>query len=95
MNDYLDHKNGNDEINREFLRPFSGGSRMIQMGLLSPLEVLGEALFFFLIASIIGIYLTWVAGPYVLVLGLVGMISGIFYTGKRFSWLNTGLNVLL
>ncbi len=95
MNDYLDHKNGNDEANREFLRPFSGGSRMIQMGLLSPLEVLGEALFFFLIASIIGIYLTWVAGPYVLVLGLVGMISGIFYTGKRFSWLNTGIGEIL
>ncbi len=95
MNDYLDHKNGNDEANREFLRPFSGGSRMIQMGLLSPMEVLAEALFFFLVASVIGIYLTWTRGPFILVLGLVGMISGIFYTGKRFSWLNTGLGEIL
>lgn len=95
MNDYLDHKNGNDEANREFLRPFSGGSRMIQLGLLSPMEVLAEALFFFLVASIIGIYLTWTRGPYILVLGLVGMISGIFYTGKRFSWLNTGMGEIL
>lgn len=95
MNDYLDHKNGDDEANREFLRPFSGGSRMIQMGLLTPLEVLVESLFFFLAASLIGIYLAWTRGPFILVLGLTGMISGIFYTGKRFSWLNTGIGEIL
>ena len=29
LNDYFDHRSGNDEANREFVRPFSGGSRVI------------------------------------------------------------------
>lgn len=95
INDYLDHKNGNDEANKEFLRPFSGGSRMIQMGLLSPMEVLAEALFFFLIASFIGLYFAWTKGPFILVLGFVGLMSGYFYTGKSFSWLKMGIGEIL
>ena len=31
VNDYFDHKSGNDDANWEFVRPFSGGSRAIQL----------------------------------------------------------------
>ncbi len=79
INDYWDHKSSNDEINKEYVRPFTGGSRMIQLGLLSPKEVLGEALFFFVVGSIIGFYLIWVRGPLVLLLGAIGIFSGFFY----------------
>ena len=56
-NDYFDHKSGNDEINKDYIRPFSGGSRMIQKGLLSPSEVLLGSLVFFALGVSIGLYL--------------------------------------
>ena len=89
-NDYYDHKSGNDEVNKEFVRPFSGGSRTIQQGLLTPREVLGGALLFFAIAASIGVYLSLVNGPIVLVLALVGLVSGFFYTAPPFNWASKG-----
>ncbi len=79
-NDYFDHLNRTDEINIEFISPFTGGSRMIQEGLLTPREVITQALILFALGSLIGLYLAWARGPAVLVLGLIGLFSGFFYT---------------
>jgi 1,4-dihydroxy-2-naphthoate octaprenyltransferase len=79
-NDYFDHKSGNDEVNVEFIRPFTGGSRLIQKGLLSPRTVLTEAIVLFAIGGVIGIYLTVTKGPAILVLGIIGAFCGFFYT---------------
>lgn len=95
INDYFDHRSGNDEINREFVRPFSGGSRVIQLGLLTPLEVLSGSILFFLLSAAIGFYLAWVAGPLILVLGVIGLICGIFYTGGPINWAKRGTGELL
>lgn len=94
-NDYCDHRSGNDEANREFVRPFSGGSRVIQLGLLSPLEVLAGALALCLVATIIGLYLAWERGPFLLALGVVGLASGIFYTAGPFRWASRGVGEAL
>ncbi len=105
-NDYFDHLSGNDPINVEFVSPFTGGSRLIQEGLLSPREVLIESLFLFALGSAIGLYLTWARGPVVLVLGLIGLFSGFFYTappiylakrgiGEFFVGLNCGFLITL
>ncbi|MBI4334537.1 MAG: 1,4-dihydroxy-2-naphthoate octaprenyltransferase [Chloroflexi bacterium] len=91
INDYFDHRSGNDEANRSFVRPFSGGSRLIQLGLMSPVEVLAEALLCFALGSAIGVYLAWARGPFILVLGLAAVLSGFFYTGKPFNWASRGL----
>ena len=95
INDYFDHKSGNDEVNIEFVRPFSGGSRVIQLGLLSPLEVLSGSLFFFLLSALIGFYLAWTKGSLILVLGVIGLVSGMFYTGAPFNWAKRGIGELL
>lgn len=94
-NDYFDHKSGNDEINKEFVRPFSGGSRTIQLGLLKPREVLAGSLLFFGAATLIGVYLTLVSGPLILVLITVGLISGFFYTAPPFNWVSKGVGEFL
>lgn len=94
-NDYYDHKSGNDEINKEFVRPFSGGSRTIQLGLLKPREVLLGSLFFFGAATLIGLYLTWVRGPLVPVFIAVGLVSGFFYTAQPFNWVSKGIGEFL
>ncbi len=94
-NDYFDHKSGNDEINKEFVRPFTGGSRTIQLGLLTPRQVLASSLLFFMGAFLIGIYLTWVRGVIVLALATIGLASGIFYTGAPFKWASRGIGEAL
>jgi len=93
-NDYFDHtseRTGSDDINTEFIRPFTGGSRMIQLGYLSPKEVLVEALVFFGIAGIIGVYLAITRGFLILVLGVIGAGSGFFYTAPPFQFVKRGI----
>jgi 1,4-dihydroxy-2-naphthoate octaprenyltransferase len=91
INDYFDHKSGNDEQNVEFVRPFSGGSRLIQKGLLAPFEVLAEALIFFAVGSAIGLYLVYARGPVVLLLGVIGVLSGFFYSAPPFRLAGSGI----
>ncbi len=90
-NDYFDHKSGTDDINVEFVRPFTGGSRMIQDGLLTPREVIGGALAAYVLAAIIGICLAYVRGPMIIVLGLVGLLSGFFYTAPPVNLVSRGI----
>lgn len=85
VNDYFDHKTGNDEINTEFISPFTGGSRFIQKGLLTPAQVFKAGLISFGVVAIIGIYLTWATGWTVLVLGIIGVFCGYFYSSPPFK----------
>lgn len=90
-NDYFDHKSGTDDVNVEFVRPFTGGSRMIQEGLLTPREVISGALAAYVLAAIIGLYLAYVRGPMIIVLGLVGLLSGFFYTAPPINLVSRGI----
>lgn len=93
-NDYFDHKSGNDEINRDYIRPFSGGSRMIQKGLLTPRETLVGALVLLSLAALVGIYLTWVRGPSIMLLAGIGLVSAYFYTAPPLNLASRGLGEL-
>lgn len=90
MNDYADHINGCDASNVEFVRPFTGGSRLIQNGTLSPGEVLGGAIIFFAISTIIGLMLVVIKGLPILYLGMIGTFCGIFYTMPPFNLVSRG-----
>jgi 1,4-dihydroxy-2-naphthoate octaprenyltransferase len=79
-NDYYDHLSGNDEANVSFAHPFTGGSRVIQQGAVDPLEMLVAALVSLYLGCGIGVYLVWVTGWPLLVLGLIGAASGFFYS---------------
>jgi len=94
-NDYFDHTWGSDEINTEFANPFTGGSRLIQMGLVRPEVYLREGLLFFAAGSLIGVILWLTRGPLVLWLGLIGLFSGYFYTAPPLRLAGTGLGELL
>ncbi len=90
-NDYFDHKSGTDDINVEYVRPFTGGSRMIQRGWMSPREVFAESMTFFAIGGGIGLYLAYTRGIEVLILGIIGIGSGFFYTAPPFRLVNRGI----
>lgn len=79
-NDYYDHKTGNDEINTK-ATPFSGGSRVIQNGVIPSKHMLIGSFLFFGLGSIIGLYLNAVSpGNLILYLGIFGLLTGFFYT---------------
>ena len=82
VNDYFDYKSGNDTLNKEFVRPFTGGSRTIPSGLLTPKEVFSGAIILFALAGAVGLYFTFVVGPFMIVLAVVGLFSAYFYTGN-------------
>lgn len=94
-NDYFDDRSGNDPLNIDFVRPFSGGSRVIQMGLLSPLEMISGAVLLSAVSAGIGAYLAWAAGPWVLAFGVAGLISGVFYVAGPFNWASRGVGELM
>ncbi len=81
-NDYYDHLSRNDEINVEFISPFTGGSRFIQQQLTSPVSILIAALACLAAGSGIGLILVWLRGWPILALGVVGGLSGFFYTAN-------------
>jgi 1,4-dihydroxy-2-naphthoate octaprenyltransferase len=90
-NDYFDHTWGSDDINTEFANPFTGGSRLIQMGMVRPRVFLWQGIGFFVIGSLIGLVLLLTRGPWVLWIGLIGVFSGYFYTAPPFRLVRTGL----
>ncbi len=91
-NDYFDSKSGaTDDLNVEFIRPFSGGSRTIQLGYLSPRAVLAGALLFLTSATVIGLYLFLIRGFMVLFLGIIGIFSAFFYTAPPFKLASRGI----
>jgi 1,4-dihydroxy-2-naphthoate octaprenyltransferase len=95
FNDYFDHRNGNDAANREFVRPFSGGSRAIQLGLMTPVETLLLASGLCLLSVFIGIGLALTGSPWVLAFGAVGLVCGVCYTARPLFWAGRGFGELL
>jgi len=93
-NDYFDHLSGNDAANLEYVRPFTGGSRLIQEGRISPETVLTTSLCFFAAALAIGIILTFIAGPAIILFGLIGSICGYFYTAPPLKLAHRGFGEL-
>ncbi len=94
FNDYFDHLNGTDGINTEFIKPFTGGSRVIQEGLIKPYQVLGWATLFLLLGSGIGFFLVLRTGIVLLFIGLIGFVSIIFYVNRKFSLAASGFGEL-
>ncbi|HLD35392.1 MAG TPA: 1,4-dihydroxy-2-naphthoate octaprenyltransferase [Planctomycetota bacterium] len=80
-NDYFDHLS-RDDWNNQTPTPFSGGSRVIQQGVIKPYQILLAALTSFTLGSLIGLYLNYVLpGNVILYIGIAGVFLGFFYTG--------------
>jgi 1,4-dihydroxy-2-naphthoate octaprenyltransferase len=84
-NDYYDHVFGADELNVEYVRPFTGGSRMIQERVLPPRSILIASAIGFLIAAACGITLyALTGGIWIIILAASGGFCGFFYTAPPF-----------
>jgi len=80
LNDYFDVKDGTDDANNDYFLQYSGGSRAIELGLitLKGTKKLGWILIGF--AAGIGGYITYTVGIGALWIGLAGLFLGYFYT---------------
>ena len=78
FNEYYDYKHGLDKIDSE------GISGSIVKGNLRPREVMVGALVLYALAFILGLILTFMTSFYVLLVGLVCMLAGYFYTGGKY-----------
>ena len=78
FNEYYDYKRGLDKVDSE------GISGSIVKGNLSPREVMVGALVLYALAFILGLILTFMTSLYVLLVGLVCMLAGYFYTGGKY-----------
>ena len=86
-NDYFDHMSGTDALNYNYSnKGLNGGSRSIQMGLISPKGILIVAIVTFSLSAIIGVPLIMKSGLPILWLGLIGFFSGLFYTAPPFRF---------
>lgn len=88
FNDYADFKSGADTDER------LGPKRATQQGWLRPRAVLMATSACLVVASVAGIYLTWVAGWPILVVGIVSILSGLAYTGGPYPLGYKGLGDL-
>jgi 1,4-dihydroxy-2-naphthoate octaprenyltransferase len=84
-NDYFDHISRNDWLN-DNKTPFSGGSRLIQQNLLTAGEVIVGAWIALFIGAGIGLIIVILTKSFfVLLLGIIGLLGGYFYTATPFK----------
>lgn len=88
LSDIFDFKKGLDKVPS----PVSGG---IVRGLITIREAWIASVLMLTFGTVIGLYLTWVSGPWLLAIGLVGLFIGTFYTTETaVSWKYHGLGDL-
>jgi 1,4-dihydroxy-2-naphthoate polyprenyltransferase len=74
-NDYSDAKRGADTADR------LGPVRVTASGMVTPQRVMRATWIAFAVAVVCGIYLTVVAGPVILLIGVLSIAAGVLYTG--------------
>jgi 1,4-dihydroxy-2-naphthoate octaprenyltransferase len=91
INDYYDSVSGCDAVNLERLFPFTGGSRFIQNGVLTPQEVkmFGYALILAVIPP--GLWLAANSAPGLVLIGAAGLCVGWAYSAPPFKLQARGL----
>ncbi|HEV8546581.1 MAG TPA: prenyltransferase [Candidatus Limnocylindrales bacterium] len=90
-NDVFDTAQGADDANVTPTK-FSGGSRVIQYGLVSFRQMAGLATIFYVAAGLIGLLLLALRGsPALLAIGIVGFVVSIGYTAPPLKFVYRGL----
>lgn len=87
-NDYFDFVKGADTEER------IGFERATAKGLISPKTMLNATIICMVLAFVFGLYLVWIGGTIVLIIGLFSLLFGVLYTGGPFPLGYNGLGDL-
>jgi 1,4-dihydroxy-2-naphthoate polyprenyltransferase len=85
FNEYFDYRYGLDHAGS------LGASTVIFRNEMTAAQVLGGAIMSFVIAALLGIVLTFLVGPAILLFGLVGIAIAYFYSAEPFKLASRGL----
>ena len=99
LNDYEDSRSGCDDMNRDYIHPFTGGSRLVQEKILGLLDLKKLAVTLFLLGMVSGLILTILTHWSIALFFPPAFIGGYFYTrffskigwGELIIFLNFGL----
>ena len=91
INDVYDDICGTDPINIDRIYPFTGGSRFIQVGILTRQEMLRWGMVLLTSAALLGVTLTAIMGVGVIWFGLIGVALGVLYSVPPFQLSGHGL----
>lgn len=80
LNDVADESGGTDQQNEDRIYPYTGGSRFIQTGIMSAIEMARLGMSLLALAAIAGLALIFLRGPMVLYFGLAGVALGVVYS---------------
>ncbi len=94
INDYFDYRSGTDVVNRN-KSPFNGGSPFLINGQLNPEEVRFGAYVFYAVGLLAALVLTLLVGWVILILFILGVLFGYFYTHSTVNLAGRGLGELV
>ena len=94
LNDHEDARNGADAANTQGLFPFTGGSRLIQTGVVQLQDTRRLALWLLALLVPGGLWLAYHSGAGLLVLGLAGVFLGWAYSAPPLALMCRGLGEL-
>lgn len=80
LNDVGDESIGTDRRNDKRIYPYTGGSRFIQLGILTQSRMARLGVSLLAVAALIGVALTIEKGPLVLLFGLAGVVLAVLYS---------------
>ena len=80
LNDHYDWKRGTDQANNDYFLPFTGGSRSVELGLISNRGMLAVGATALAVALALGVTLALMGRVWVLGFGLAGALLGWAYT---------------
>jgi len=84
-NDYFDYLAGHDTEER------LGPTRVAASGLISPTELRNGLIVNILLSMVVGLYLIFVGGPLILLIGVLSIIFAVVYSGGPFPLASNGL----
>lgn len=91
LNDVGDDATGTDRVNLERIYPYTGGSRFIQNQVMTAAEMNRWGVGLLALATVVGLGLTLLKGPMVLLFGLAGIAIAVLYSWPRVQLAGRGL----
>ncbi len=94
LNDYYDALNGTDAQNTDRIFPFTGGSRFIQNGVLTPAQTRNYGFTLMACVAAAGLWLMARSAPQLMYVGIAGLFIGWAYSAPPFRLNSRGLGEL-
>lgn len=95
LNEIMDHRSGADDyVDAEHATPFSGGKKVLPLGLIGEKEAWLIAAVTMGVAALIGLAIAFCLNPIILFIGIVGMAMAVLYNAPQTRLIYRGVGEL-